>query len=82
MATKAKPHIYRIPKSHPVVSTLKPGQSMNARMKLMDPDEASEGEEGTMPMEEESAESAPAPVVARKKIDPMQAIKAKRMMAK
>lgn len=80
MATK-KAHIYRIPKSHPLVATMKPGQSMNARMKMLDPDEASEGDEGTMPMEEEMAELHKPPM-AGKKVDPIQAIKARRAMPK
>ena len=42
---------------------MKPGDRMMARLRMMDADEGSEGDEGTMPMEEEMAElhAEPAP---------------------
>jgi hypothetical protein len=67
MAAKPKAHVYRIPKSHAVAKGMKSGDRMTARMRMMDPDEASEGDEGTMPMEEESAEMYAATPAAKAK---------------
>lgn len=80
MAAKAKAHIYRVPKTHAVAKSMKPGDMMTARMKMMDPDEASEGDEGTMPMQEEAAEPyvAPAPKKA-KAATPAELVKQRRM---
>ena len=80
MATKTKPNIYRVSKSHAVASTMKPGQRMTARMRMLDPDEASEGDEGTLPMEEEMAElhAEPAPKKAKART-PAELVKQRRM---
>jgi len=53
---KEKPHVYRVSKKHAIASGMKPGDRMTARMRMLDPDESSEGDEGTHPMEEEMAE--------------------------
>lgn len=60
----ANKQVYRLPKDHAIASKMKPGERMMSRMRKLDPDEESEGDEGTMPMEEEMAEmhkEAPAP---------------------
>lgn len=65
---------------------MKPGEVMHTRMKMMDPDEASEGDEGTYPMQEESAELAKAeapsgtPPKGTGRVDPIQRLKMKRAL--
>ena len=86
MSEKAKPYQIRVPKDHPVASKMKPGDVMRMHAKMMDPDAASEGEEGTYPMEEESSElhtpTKPAPAAKPKAKGPIEYLRQKRDAAK
>lgn len=72
MAT-AKPHVYRVPRTHSVAGKVPPGQVMAVRMRMLPPD----ADDASFPMEEVSAEpEKPADATGRK--SPIQFLKEKR----
>lgn len=77
MAT-AKPHVYRVPKTHAVASKLKAGEMMTAHMKMMPPDEGAADDADYAMEEQEAMPHAPAPAPKKKAKSPAEAVRMKR----